>query len=189
MQYHIIYDASGTIRSQIGDTGDGQAEAHDARVLAKWPGGGVLIADAPADSSTQMVLDGQLVEVANILEIIRAQTQARLEAMHMAYIYALYSAGTQASLNMFSALVLKLQQNGVTDQAVIDAQAQLVSALRWIAAVLSYYRTIEAAIADAPDVATLNAITWDYPANVPYPDPAPRLRDIEVLLKPYVESL
>lgn len=62
MQYHIIYDADGVIRSQIGDTGDGQAEAHCACVLAKYPGGGVLIVNAPADANTQMVVDGQLVD-------------------------------------------------------------------------------------------------------------------------------
>ncbi|TVM34701.1 hypothetical protein DQK91_09035 [Oceanidesulfovibrio marinus] len=61
MRYHIVYDAEGIIRSQIGDTGDGQAEAHADRVLAQYPGGGVLIANAPADANTQMVRDGQLV--------------------------------------------------------------------------------------------------------------------------------
>ncbi|TVM29957.1 hypothetical protein, partial [Oceanidesulfovibrio marinus] len=59
MRYHIVYDAEGIIRSQIGDTGDGQAEAHADRVLAQYPGGGVLIANAPADANTQMVRDGQ----------------------------------------------------------------------------------------------------------------------------------
>ncbi|TVM30261.1 hypothetical protein, partial [Oceanidesulfovibrio marinus] len=36
-----------------------QAEAHADRVLAQYPGGGVLIANAPADANTQMVRDGQ----------------------------------------------------------------------------------------------------------------------------------
>ncbi|TVM28419.1 hypothetical protein DQK91_22315 [Oceanidesulfovibrio marinus] len=61
MRYHIVYDAEGIIRSQIGDTGDGQAEAHADRVLAQYPGGGVLIANAPSDANTQMLRDGQLV--------------------------------------------------------------------------------------------------------------------------------
>lgn len=77
MQYHLVYDADGMIRSQIGDTGDGQAEAHDARVLARYPGGGVLVTDAPADPATQMVVDGQL---AARLEETRLLSAAQFQA-------------------------------------------------------------------------------------------------------------
>ncbi len=60
MEWHIIHDADGVIRSQIRDV-DGQAEAHDQRVLAKHPGGGLVISSTPADSRTQMVADGMLI--------------------------------------------------------------------------------------------------------------------------------
>lgn len=72
MQWHIIYDADGIIRSQIGDTGDGQAEAHGTRVLAKWPGGGVLVSATPADPTAQMVVDGQLVARAQPVRLLTA---------------------------------------------------------------------------------------------------------------------
>lgn len=98
-------------------------------------------------------------------ELKQEKGQALWLAMSPNYLYKHYDAGTQST---FLARYIKLSVDPVVNAAKL---ARLDSVDSWMGSVLLRYYQLKGAIIAAPDNATLDAISWDFPAEFDATDP------------------